>query len=305
MRKQKRSRISRKVRRKRLGRRTIKQRGAAANNCIFVNWGAELGLGNQLFIYAAGLVMKKKTGKDLCIFPQDQNKHSGIDYRKLFKQCTPVERTPDMMKRFEEATKLHENENVWQGYWSDSTIPNVPGELRFKSPQENGLYHNYKSIVSILPGLRHELVSELKKDYKDLIVKPTAAFMHIRRGDAMIAGEEAKPEYLHAALKRLDDVAGIDILYIITNPEEMEWCKGQNFKTNKAIEWYDDPDELRAMYLMSQCMAGAIISASTFSAWGVMLGADGNEASTIIYPKLWAPSRPEANLSFPERWIAM
>ena len=54
---------------------------------------------------------------------------------------------------------------------------------------------------------------------------------------------------------------------------------------------------------MSLCLAGACISASTFSTWGAILGADQNEKSTIIYPKTWSVSHSNSSAQkFPGRW---
>ncbi len=53
---------------------------------------------------------------------------------------------------------------------------------------------------------------------------------------------------------------------------------------------------------MSLCIAGACISASTFSAWGVILGADTNPKSTILYPSVWFVDGNSDCMQFPERW---
>jgi len=92
--------------------------------------------------------------------------------------------------------------------------------------------------------------------------------------------------------------------------DDVPWCKEQKFetKTGKPLNWIDDPlkqkDELYTLYIMMLCLGGAIISASTFSSWGAILGPDQNPESMIIYPDIWitGPSQP---IEFPPRWIVV
>ena len=300
-----------KSRRRRKGKNTRKrrrQRGGAAA-CIFVNWGPAIGLGNQLFIYSAAVRFQKETGKDIFLFPVENNHHSTTDYRSMFKHAKSVERTPDMMHRLEAAKKLHEGDFVFYGKWDVEEIANSPGDIRLRDTHTpgymDGYYQNYESIQDVIPEIREEIVSQLKDMYKDTHVKEKAAFMHIRRGDLIGSNEHSKPEYLQAALKYMDDIPGVEVIYVVANPAESQWCKEQNFQTKKKLEWFMEPDERKAMYLMSQCSAGAIISSSTFGTWGAILGADANPTSTIIYPKIWSPNNPKAVFSFPARWVSV
>ena len=103
--------------RKNKKRRTRRQQQGGSENCIFVNWGPAIGLGNQLFIYSAAVKVQKETGKDICLFPVEDNQHSTTDYRPMFKHAKSVERTPDMMRRLEAAKKLHERDFVFYGKW--------------------------------------------------------------------------------------------------------------------------------------------------------------------------------------------
>ena len=295
-------------RHRRKQKRSRRQRGGQ-DACIFVNWGPGLGLGNQLFIYAAGLLVKNTTGKKLCVFPQVGNVHSDKDYRPLFNHAISVDRSPEMLQRLEASTKIHATKEVQQGAWNTNDIPKVPGDLRLKDSKtpgyDGGYYQNYDSLKSVFPQVREEFVGQLKRLYGDLPIKPKAAFMQIRRGDLVYFKEDVKPDYLRAALVELDKAPEIETLYCIAHPTEIEWCKAQGFQTSKALEWFDDPDELKAMYLMSQCTAGAIISPSSFSLWGAILGPDANPSSTIIYPKVWSPNMPHINMMFPARWIGI
>ena len=65
--------------------------GTVADPCIIVDLASQAGLGNQLFIYSAGIVAKNKTGLPICILPSKGNFHSSKNYRSIFKHGTPVE----------------------------------------------------------------------------------------------------------------------------------------------------------------------------------------------------------------------
>ena len=101
----------------------------------------------------------------------------------------------------------------------------------------------------------------------------------------------------------MDKIDKISSIYVLS--DDMGWCKEQSFSSPK-IKWADtddiQKDELKSFYLMMLCMGGAIISASTFSSWGVMLGADQNPDSTILYPSNWFITGNSKQLMFPERW---
>ena len=110
----KRSRISRKVRSTQ-GRRTRRHRGGE-KKCLFINWGKGLGLGNQLFIYTAAVIIKNKLMNwDLCIPPVVGNPHAEMDYRFLFKQGRAVEKTPEVAQQIGNAVVLHKNKNITHG----------------------------------------------------------------------------------------------------------------------------------------------------------------------------------------------
>ena len=153
----------------------------------------------------------------------------------------------------------------------------------------------------------------MRKDYQEVFearypgfkdnIKATSAFMHIRRGD--YGDASLGPDYYKKGLSMLHDISEITDIYIVS--DDIPWCKEQGWESDK-IRWFDDPeqskDELKTMYLMSLCLAGACISASTFSSWGAILGADQNEKSTILYPTGWITG-DSSKIQFPSRWKAI
>ena len=283
----------RSLRRKRKARRprTRRQRGGNQEKCIFVQ--LRNGLGNQLFLYAAALSVKNKTKLPICL-PPLQNLHSSKDYRStIFKQGIPI--NPDELKpRMNASVKLLEHFDHDKNTFNITSVSETSNTNLTLSTK---YYHKYKPIESVIPIIREDCKKAFEELYPDLKAKipVTSAFMHVRRGDYAEAGTSLGRDYYDRALKELDPVVGITDIYILS--DDIPWCKEQNWQSLKSLHWFESPDELEALYLMSLCLAGAIVSLSTFSTWGVILGADQNQSSTIIYPvdlKMDFPSRYKA-----------
>lgn len=264
------------------------------DKCIFLQ--LKHGLGNQIFMYAAGLTIKNKTKIPLCMTPSTENPHTTRDYRTiLFKQGIPVE-LDDIKPRLKSASKVLDFIKNTHNSWKNTNISDNTTKDMIMPDMH---YQNYSSILSVIPSIRDEFKKFFEEQYagfKDTIPS-TSAFMHVRKGD--YGGLGLQSEYYERGLKELDPVDGIKDIYILS--DDIPWCKEQGWKSAKTIQWFDSPDELKSLYLMSLCVAGAILSGSTFSAWGAILGADTNSSSTIIYPINWitGPSKP---LEFPSRW---
>jgi len=285
--------------------------GAMPEKCIFIKLLDDEGLGNLLFIYAAGLMVKKKTGLPLCIVGTKKNVHSTTDYR-TFMEGTPVN-LEDVKERFDAAKQLFNNKSSFVQKWSDANIDYNKNHNSGRNVKlMDTLYQNYSSMHTTIPEvkeslMKHEFHKEHYKRFKTMIPSKHSAFMHIRRGDYDKYGWYLPIDYYSNALTALEKDHNIQKLYIISN--DLAWSKEHDSSwkkhTTKPIEYLDGLNELETLYVMTLCEAGAIISNSTFSAWGVMMGADMSPHSTIIYPSPWLkPTGTEPNpLSFPERWI--
>jgi hypothetical protein len=276
--------------------------GEGGDKCIFVPLGG--GLGNQMYVYAASITVKNKLGLPLCILPIRDNKRSETDYRKiLFKQGRPIE-PEEIGSRMNAATKvLNAVKNPHNEWNSTQLSANTSKNVLLAG----GFFQSYNSIKSAIPTIRadcKEVFEERYVGFKDKIA-PSSAFIHVRKGDYGSASLAA--DYYKRGLLILEAVPEITDIYILS--DDIAWCKEQGFSSPK-LRWFDNPedskDELKAMYLMTLCLGGACISASTFSSWGAILGADQNEKSTIIYPKKWSISHSNSSAQkFPARWKAI
>ena len=268
------------------------------NKCIIINFMEGEGLGNQLFIYAAGLTVKDKHNLPICIIKAKNNPHSKRNYRNLFK-----------------ATKLNNSRNSinilrkrqYTNQW------NIPNTYNFKKNIKlpDNLYQNYQSVKHVIPKLKNILMeNEFNKEqytqYKNNIKFPlNTAFMHVRRGDKIQRGQALDVKYFQDGLNLLNSDTNINTIYVFSN--DVDWCKKNETSwkeiTQKPMIYYDNSDELIILYMMMNCLGGAILSNSTFGMWGAMLGADTNSKSTIAYNSKPQDFIGKVNpIQFPDRW---
>ena len=293
-----RSRKQKRFRRKsRKNRRPYFIGGTGEDKCIFIQLHG--GLGNQMFVYAAGLTVKKKKGIPLCILRSGNSPHKAIsDYAvTLFKQGTPVD--PESVKARMNLSKsvlekVKEPHNIWVN-------GNIDGNATTNAKLNGSFFQSYPSILPVVPMIREDCAKFFAESYPEFkIDSSSSAFMHVRRGD--YGGASLRAEYYSGALALLEPNSAIQNIYIVS--DGMGWCKEQKWDTQKKLIYFEESDELKTMYLMSLCLAGAIISASSFSTWGAILGPDQNPESTIVYPKDWITG-PSSRIGFPERWKAI
>lgn len=281
--------------------------------CVVVDLITNAGLGNQLFIYAAGLVAKHKTGLPLCILPAIENLHSSTDYRKLlFKDGIPVDQV-SLNSRHLESVSVYENiKDDRYASWSADELPmDGKRDILMKSMY----YQNYESIKSVIPQIRLELSREFARKYptfRKSVFEGTdesaSCFMHVRRGDYAVYAAILPDTYYIDALNEINKSPRIKTLYVLS--DDVEYCRQKidsgEWSPAAEVRWIDDPkDELKALYLMSMCKGGAIMSNSTFSCWGAFLGPEEVSDAVIVYPATWGYNTESKRLSFPEKWIAL
>jgi len=276
-----------------MGKTRKRHRGGDQNKCIFVHLGYhKAGLGNQLFVYAAGVVAKMKTGHKLCMHWSNENPHSMTDYRPMLLQGESVDSNDP---RIHSAVAVHRGLNKFNA-WSNKNIPLNSVDFYM----HGSLYHTYKPILKAIPVIRNDFKKVFAEKFPDLRISPKAAFVHVRRGDYLkaFAKDLQTISYYKAGIELLKK-AGIEEIYLLS--DDMKWCKSHLKGLNLTPF---EGDELKTLYLMSMCKAGAVISASTYSAWGAILGPDENKRSVIVYPKIWLGQSHNPH-GWPSRWTAI
>lgn len=277
------------------------------------------GLGNQLFYLSAGLVALNKIEREvgpnkmtLCVVPAKTNKHTSNTYEQIFNFPPKVK----VMSDSEARPRIDAGQIVLQLSDVQSTAKWSNANVKYNSTSDKNavvpdrLYQNYLAVQSVIPTvkemfMKNEFEHESKKSAYEKIKHATpegSAFIHVRRGDYKEKNWVLQEEFYVRGLDELNKDQNIKVIWIISN--ELDWCKRIPWKTDKPIEYYDSKNELEVLYKMMVCSAGAVISASTFSSWGVMLGADMNPTSTIVYPLSWLTHDADGDnpLDFPPRW---
>lgn len=278
------------------------------------------GLGNQLFCLAAGLVALNKIEREvgpnkmtLCVLPAGQNKHTSNNYSNIFNFPPKVR----VISESEARPRINAGQKVLNlsnfqatAKWSNANVKyNSSSNTNAVIPDR--LYQNYSAVQSAIPTvkemfIKNEFEHESKKSTYENIKNTTpegSAFIHVRRGDYTERNWALGEEFYGRGLDELNKDPNIKIIWFISN--DLDWCKKVPWKTDRQIEYYDSKNELEVLYKMIVCSAGAVISASTFSSWGVMLGADMNPTSTIVYPLSWLTHDADSNVNpvdYPSRW---
>lgn len=298
---------------KRVYKRQLYIGGSGNNRCVIIDALEGEGLGNTLFILGAGLVAQKKTELPLCIIPPAKNPHTTSDYRNLLQgpNIHILERE-SAKPRLEVADSILEIANGFAtAKWSNKNIKfNASSTKNAKLPAR--LYQNYLGVKSVIPTVKEILMAnEFSKRpvYRKLESETPAgsAFIHVRRGDYVNTGWSLDADYYLRGLDRISEDENIKTVWILSN--DLKWCKTIDWKsrTKAEIKFYDSKNELGVLYRMILCNCGAVISPSTFSAWGAMMGADMNLTSTIVYPLNWLTHDNDGDnpLDFPERWVGI
>lgn len=256
------------------------------------------GLGNQLYIYSAAKTIQKAVNIPVYLKLADESvnstfNHSDTDYRPiLFSEFKAVDSSDPM---FGDKIDVRVENKFWDP-WSPSTIPLTTDKYIYIP---NQWYQHLPSIQLVLPEVKTKILGTLENLYRDTRVEQGGAFMHVRRGDYMEQGNTPyllDNDYYLKALKHLNSRENIKTINVFS--DDIAWCKQQGWDSPKEIVFVDEPDEMKALYMMSQCTEGAIISNSTFSTWGALLGA--SESGVVVYPSKWLYG---AETAFPSSWI--
>lgn len=249
------------------------------------------GIGNQLFQYAAAILLQSVLKKQVFLNVSKTIPHSGRNYtRCLYSRIATAKSIPEM--------RTH----VLYAYMEwDPDVFQCPYDILLL-----GCYQYLPTIEPVLPFVYADLHAYLAP-YKDFIRKKysiydpySVGFLHVRRGDYLTAGGGRihwvqDGAYYTEGVKRCSNLSR---WFVLSN--DVEWCKAEPAFRAIGAEVVDEPDELYSLALMSLCHGGAVIANSTFSWWGAMLGAH-PAGSTVVYPSKWTG---EDNVQlFPSGWI--
>lgn len=266
------------------------------------------GLGNQLFIVAAGYAASKATGLPLYlpVLDRARNKHNtlGLNYNEtVFKHLgIQIEAEEPVIKgeAFQQGYRPH-TYNRFSGFaaWDPSTIQ--PRTML------DSYYQFYPALEPYEIELRAAVMKGLEQIHTELEPQfnlDRAAFLHIRRGDYVdlpTIHYNQPMSYYEQALNLLP--ASVRRIYVFS--DDIEWVKLQPlFQDATRFQFVPaEFDEIQSLALMSLCTEGAICANSTFSWWGAFLGAHA-KGSPVVVPSRWISNPPIVSL-FPDSWTVL
>ena len=259
------------------------------------------GIGNQLFQYCAGLAVAAALGGQLWLTDIKDNTHSGRDYRgQLYWRGKAI--GPDGHPNTQLVKKKYE---ISFTHWDPRELEGHIGVYL------EGNFQYLPTIVSQVALVREDILQrltlmriKLREKYRVQNPRQTC-FLHVRRGDYLnhdpkVFWVQDKTYFLPAIQAIKQRVSGPRRWLVLSN--DLQWCREQAWMNQPSFEIIDEADELAGLMLMSLCEGGAVISNSTYSWWGAMLGC-GFTGAPVAYPKKWIGE--ENPILFPEAWVSI
>lgn len=266
------------------------------------------GLGNQLFIVAAGYAASNATGLPLYlpVLNKERNKHNtkGLNYNET------------VFKHFGIHLNVNESAILYEAHaqrYTPHTFNRISGFAAWhpSTIQPRTLLDSYYQFYPAIEPYEEELraavlkgLEQIREKLSDRFEPDDAAFLHIRRGDYVdhpTIHYNQPLSYYEEALLALPT----SIQRILVFSDDIEWVKQQPlFRDTSRFQFVPaDLDEIQSLALMSLCSEGAICANSTFSWWGAFLGAHAKR-SPVFVPSRWISDPPIVSL-FPDSWTVL
>ena len=266
-------------------------------------------LGNQMFIYAFYLQMKKRFS-DVYIDISDMvhyKVHYGYEMNEVFNLPQIEFRMNQPLKKVIEflffKTILERKQN---GALKPYECTYIWPLIYFK-----GFYQSEKYFEEVKEDVRKLFTFDLKKAnvkslqvMQQILYEDNSVSLHVRRGDYLnlkhwdSIGCVCQLPYYRNALLKIKSMVSEPVFYVFS--DDIEWVK-QNLDLDNAIyvDWNNGRDSWQDMMLMS-CCRNHIICNSTFSWWGAWLNP--HDDKIVIAPEQWSKNI-ESNTVVPQSWI--
>ena len=268
------------------------------------------GLGNQMFIYAFYLQMRKRfsdTRIDLSDM-RHSHAHNGYELDRVFgisdrEFCIakPLKKVLEFLF-FKVILERKQNLETMEAFTKSYAYP----FLYFK-----GFYQSERFFKDVEDEVRQAFAFDLNKANaesqtlaRQIQENPHAVSLHVRRGDYMEPkfykryGTVCSQAYFQRAVEMM--LAQVPQAHFYIFSDDVEWVQ-QNLRLPRAtvVSCNRGADSWQDMMLMSLCRHN-IICNSTFSWWGAWLNA--NPEKRVIAPSRWLAD-VDMPYIIPETWI--
>lgn len=271
------------------------------------------GLGNQMFIYAFYLNMRRRfpnTRIDLSDMVH-YNVHNGYEMHRVFQLPKEEFCINQKVKKvieflfFKTILERKQNLDTLEAFRRSYAWPLV----YFKGFYQSERYFSEKAEeVRAAFSFRPELASAKTRELAEQIKADTLAVsLHVRRGDYLKpkfwenAGCLCGVPYYRRAIAEIRRRTGEAHFYVFS--DDPEWCRANLplDETAVFVDWNKKADSWQDMMLMSLCRHN-IICNSTFSWWGAWL--NNNPGKTVLAPDRWFVSAPTPHINSPS-WVTV
>jgi hypothetical protein len=263
------------------------------------------GLGNQMFIYAAGFAFSKELNCEI-LYEKDfydrqtSDKDNRICYRVYSLDFFNTNAKIATKEQTEKCTKIVDEDQVKSkgiSYFKENNHELFVGYF-----QDLSYFEKYRKDILKAFSLKAPLNDANKKMMKE-IKNNNSVSLHIRKTDYLnfsyIFSSCDMESYYELAIKYLTERVENPHFYVFS--DDIDWVKN-NFKTDcpyTIVDINDDSANYFDLELMKNCKHN-IIANSTFSWWGAWL--NNNPEKTVVAPKNWYQGDPNDKM-IPKEWV--
>ena len=258
------------------------------------------GLGNQMFQVAAAVVYAKETNRRILLPDEFYNTHN----------LTRKDYAESIFREFFHRLNRPLDQNAIDQLLANGFAQH-PGEPGFEewAPVDtsgnillHGYFQNYPPIGRHEHSIRTVFLSGLANHRMYFNDSMNRVGIHVRRGDYLKPPfSDVLPVQPLSYYQEAIHICREDTTEFYIFSDDLDWCKQQKlFQELDEKIFVEEPNELKALALMTTCGGGMICANSSFSWWGAFLGAYKNRKPVIV-PKNWFKGGV-GNL-FPTEWI--
>ena len=255
------------------------------------------GLGNRLFELAAALGAEEKWGIQCVFFMKMFQKNDHDDADTILKLFHYIFQVADAQSYYIEPEP---NGHVF-----------IHTPLPHSAPAERVILGGYRQTEKYFPLGRavspvwENLLGEKEKEsflrkYKleSSEEKFSTWFLHVRLGDYKILPHHQIPivPYYSTCLDKVPKGARI-LLFSDETDLCAQWIFSETHKRGLQFDICHETKDYISMWIMSQCLGGAIVANSTFSWWGAYFARQNSlpaKPYTAYYPDIWGQGLPPA-----------
>lgn len=284
------------------------------------------GLGNQMFQYAAGLMLARKYDvplrMDIMSLLDTSKRYYALTYRKyaldVFQVTGEIAAEKDISRfvvpRIGNKYLYHLKKRISRpnNYYVDETIGSaddffaIPDEAYLDGYWQNAAYFNaQKSDIRKEFSFREEL-PDSHKAVRDEMMRCDSVCVHFRKGDYVGHPEldVLDMRYYDSAVSVMLSKAPSSRFFVFS--DDISWCKNNFQVSAHGVSFIDLDPGNKAQYdlQLMTCCKHYIIGNSTFAWWGAWLG--NHSCKLVVAPKIWHKNQKEACNSIVEKdWVAI